>query len=64
MISTAWAHNITLNESSGGGGGTALLIILGVALTFLLLYLGHRKWRERRPARHGGDREARGAAQR
>ena len=53
MISTAWAANSPLNGSHGGG--TALAIIIGAGLTFLLLYVGRKKWQRRKLARHAGD---------
>ena len=39
------AHGVV---GTGGSGGTALLIIIGVAMVFLLVYLGQKKWRIRR----------------
>jgi len=53
VISTAWAANSPLNGSPGGG--IALAVIIGAALTFLFLYMGHKKWQRRKLARHAGD---------
>jgi hypothetical protein len=53
VITTAWAANSPLNGSHGGG--IALAIIIGAGLTFLFLYVGHKKWQRRKLARHAGD---------
>ena len=44
LISPALAHGI-------GGGGTAVgpLILLGVAVVCVLVYMGRKAWRRRRP---------------
>ncbi len=44
LISPALAHGI-------GGGGTAVgpLILLGVAVVCVLVYVGRKAWRRRRP---------------
>jgi hypothetical protein len=45
------AHGVV---GTGGSGGTALLIIIGVAMVFLLVYVGGKKWRSRMARRDGG----------
>ncbi|MFQ5784338.1 MAG: hypothetical protein ACE5H8_05885, partial [Alphaproteobacteria bacterium] len=51
LISPALAaHFAPASESRGGA--IALTVILAVAVVFFLAYLGHRKWRRRKP---GGD---------
>jgi hypothetical protein len=44
------AHGVV---GTGGSGGTALLIIIGVAMVFLLVYVGQKKWRRRMLRRDG-----------
>ncbi len=48
LISPAFAHGT-------GGGGTAVgpLILLAIAVVFILVYLGRKKWRARKAAREG-----------
>ena len=47
MISRALAgHGIV--DTGSDGGGNAVLIILGVAILFLVFYMGRKKWRKRR----------------
>lgn len=54
LISPASAgHGVV---GTGGSGGTALLIILGVAMVFLLGYVGQKKWRRRMRGHDGSDR--------
>jgi hypothetical protein len=54
LISPALAaHGVV---GTGGGGGTALLIIIGVAIVFLLVYVGQKKWRRRMRGDDGSDR--------
>jgi hypothetical protein len=47
------AHGVV---GTGGSGGTALLIIIGVAMVFLLVYVGQKKWRRRMRGEDGSDR--------
>ncbi len=49
LISPAMAHGF------GGAGGTAVgpLILLAVAIVFVLVYVGRRKWRGRKLRRDG-----------
>ena len=54
LISPALAaHGVV---GTGGSGGTALLIIIGVAMVFLLVYVGQKKWRRRMRGDDGSDR--------
>ena len=50
LISPAFAGHGTAGTGSSGGG-IALLIILAVAIALALLYLGHKRWRSRKPRR-------------
>jgi hypothetical protein len=53
LISPASAgHGVV---GTGGSGGTALLIIIGVAMVFLLVYVGQKKWRRRMRGHDGSD---------
>ncbi|MEE2970588.1 MAG: hypothetical protein VX741_10700 [Pseudomonadota bacterium] len=47
MISRALAgHGVV--DTGSDGGGNAVLIILGVAILFLVFYMGRKKWRKLR----------------
>jgi hypothetical protein len=48
LISPAFAHGT-------GGGGTAVgpLILLAIAIVFVLVYVGQKKWRGRKAMRQG-----------
>lgn len=47
LISRALAgHGIV--DTGSDGGGNAVLIILGVAILFLVFYMGRKKWRKHR----------------
>jgi hypothetical protein len=49
LISPAWAHG-----TGGGGSAVGPLILLGVAMVFVLVVVGRKRWRERRARRDGG----------
>ncbi len=51
LISPALAHGI-------GGGGSAVgpLILLAVAIVFVLVVVGRKKWHGRKPRRDGSDK--------
>ena len=48
LISPAFAHGT-------GGGGTAVgpLILLAIAIVFVVVYVGKKKWRARKAVREG-----------
>ena len=47
LISPAYATNAMVGTGSSGGA-IALSIIVAAAITFLLAYVAHKKWRRRR----------------
>lgn len=52
FISQALAHGASGADSPGGFGP---LILLGVAVLFILILLGEKKWREYRRRHDGGE---------
>jgi hypothetical protein len=52
LISRALAgHGVT--DTGSSGGGDALLIILGVGITFAIVYTFFKRWRKRKAMRDG-----------
>lgn len=52
LISQALAHGASGADSPGGFGP---FILLGVAIVFVLVLLGEKKWRTYRQRRDGGE---------
>ena len=50
LISPALAFNSTTGTGSSGGA-IAVSIIIGLAITYLLIYVAQRKWRRRKQLR-------------
>ncbi len=48
LISPAFAHG-----TGGGGSEVGPLILLAIAVVFILVYLGRKKWRARKAMRQG-----------
>ena len=48
MISPAFAHG-----TGGGGSAVGPLILLAIAIVFVLVYVGKKKWRARKAVREG-----------
>ena len=48
MISPAFAHG-----TGGGGSEVGPLILLAIAVVFIPVYLGRKKWRARKAVRQG-----------
>ncbi len=48
LISSAYAHG-----TGGGGSEVGPLILLAIAVVFILVYLGRKKWRARKAVRQG-----------
>ncbi len=61
FISQALAHGSSGADSPGGAGP---LIMLAVAIVFVLVLVGEKKWREYSQRRDGGDEKRHGLNER
>jgi hypothetical protein len=48
LISPAFAHG-----TGGGGSAAGPLILLAIAIVFVLVYVGRKKWRAHKAVRQG-----------